>query len=86
MDANESLSRSLYSRQLETLLDQFDRSQVLVLQFERCVQDPAAELRRTYEFLGADPVDHVPATLRERVGGATPRMELTGGSRTRRGR
>jgi len=76
MDANESLSRSLYSRQLETLLEQFDRDQVLVLQFERCVQDPAAELRRTYEFVGADPVDHVPAGLTDQVGGAQPRMDV----------
>jgi hypothetical protein len=74
--ANESLSRSLYSRQLETLLEQFDRSQVLVLQFEQCVQDPATQLRRTYEFVGAEPVDHVPAGLTERVGGAQPRMDV----------
>ncbi len=58
------------------MLEQFG-SQVLVLQFERCVQDPAVQLRRTYEFLGADPVDHVPAALAERVGGAHPRMDLT---------
>jgi hypothetical protein len=76
MDANESLARSLYAPQLERLFEEFDRSRVLVLQFERCVQDPAAELRRTYEFVGADPPDHVPETLRERVGGAHPRMEL----------
>jgi hypothetical protein len=77
MDANGSLARSLYSRQLETLFEEFDRDQVLVLQFERCVEDPAAELRRTYEFVGADPADHVPVALRERVGGANPRLELT---------
>jgi hypothetical protein len=77
MAANESLSRSLYSRQLEALLEQFDRDQVLVLQFERCVQDPAGELRRTYEFLGVEPVDHVPEALNERVGGAHPRSEIT---------
>jgi hypothetical protein len=76
--ANDSLTRSLYGQQLETLLEQFDRAQVLVLQFERCVQDPAAELRRTYGFLGVDPVDHVPEALSERVGGAHPRMEITG--------
>jgi sulfotransferase family protein len=76
MDANESLARSLYSRQLETLFEEFDRNQVLVLQFERCVQDPAAELRRTYDFLGADPIDHGPPALSERVGGAHPRMQL----------
>jgi hypothetical protein len=77
MDANGSLARSLYSRQLETLFEEFDRDQVLVLQFERCVEDPAVELQRTYEFVGADPADHVPAGLRERVGGAHPRLELT---------
>jgi hypothetical protein len=77
MDANESIARSLYSPQLERLFDEFDRSRVLVLQFERCVLDPTAELRRTYEFVGADPPDHVPEALRERVGGAKPRMELT---------
>jgi Sulfotransferase domain len=76
MDANESLARSLYSRQLETLFEVFDRDQVLVLQFERCVQDPATELRRTYDFVGADPIGHVPDALRERVGGAHPRMQL----------
>jgi hypothetical protein len=76
MDANASLARSLYSRQLETLFEEFDRDQVLVLQFERCVEDPAAELQRTYEFVGADPADHAPASLRERVGGAHPRLEL----------
>jgi hypothetical protein len=76
MEANESLGRSLYSRQLERLFEEFDRSRVLVLQFERCVLDPAAELRRTYEFVGADPPDHVPEALSQRVGGAHPRMEL----------
>jgi hypothetical protein len=77
MDANESLARSLYGAQLQRIFDDFDRSRVLVLQFERCVLDPASELRRTYEFVGADPPDHVPPALRERVGGAKPRMALT---------
>ena len=77
MDANESLARGLYSRQLETLFEEFDRNHVLVLQYERCIQDPAAELRRTYDFLGVHPVGHVPEGLSERVGGAHPRMQLT---------
>jgi hypothetical protein len=38
---------------------------VLVLQFERCVKDPGAELRRTYEFLGID-ASFVPADLASR--------------------
>ena len=44
-----------YGSQLEHLLRSFPTDQVLVLQFERCVKDPATELARTYEFLGLDP-------------------------------
>jgi hypothetical protein len=43
-----------YGSQLEHLLRFFPTEQVLVLQFERCVKDPATELARTYEFLGLD--------------------------------
>lgn len=49
---DDALSRSLYARQLQRVFDHFDRSQVLVLQYERCCQDPLGELRRTYDFLG----------------------------------
>jgi hypothetical protein len=34
---------------------------VLVLQYERCVADPAGELRRSYEFIGLEP--EIPAGL-----------------------
>jgi sulfotransferase family protein len=77
MTANDALSRSLYARQLQRLLEHFDRRQVLVLQYERCVQDSAGELRRTYEFLGADPVDHVPALLKDRAGRGHPQLHPT---------
>jgi hypothetical protein len=70
--ANDALSRSLYGRQLRDLLDQFDRQQVLVLQYERCVADPAGELRRTYAFLGLEEVDHRPAFLATRRGQPHP--------------
>jgi hypothetical protein len=68
MEANDALSRSLYGRQLARIFECFDRRQVLVLQYERCVEAPAAELRRTYEFLGLDDPEHVPAFIEERVG------------------
>jgi sulfotransferase family protein len=77
MDANDALSRSLYARPMATLLEHFDRSQVLVLQYERCVEDPARELRRTYEFLGLDGIDHVPASLRDRLGQKPPPVQFT---------
>jgi Sulfotransferase family len=77
MDANDALSRSLYARPIRTLLDHFDRSQVLVLQYERCVEDPASQLRRTYEFLGLGNVDHMPASVRVRRGGSSPPVHIT---------
>jgi hypothetical protein len=77
MDANDALSRSLYARPMATLLECFDRSQILVLQYERCVEDPARELRRTYEFLGLGSIDHVPASLRDRLGQKPPPVQFT---------
>jgi len=41
-----------YAAQLRPWLDYFDRSQILLLQYELCVRDTASELARTYRFLG----------------------------------
>ncbi len=41
----------LYADAFRRLLNKFDRSQILVLQYERCKQDPAEEISRTYKFL-----------------------------------
>ena len=60
--ASDAILRGLYHNQLERLLTWFPRDQVLLLQYERCVQDPARELHRTYEFLGLD--TFVPAQRR----------------------
>jgi hypothetical protein len=48
----EAFARGLYHAQLSAWLEHFDRSRVLVLQYERCTADPAAELARTLSFLG----------------------------------
>jgi hypothetical protein len=53
--ANAAFGRGLYADQLLRLWRAFPREQVLVLQYERCVADPLAELRRTFAFLGLDP-------------------------------
>ncbi len=53
--ANAAFNRGIYADQLLRLWSVFPREQVLVLQYERCVADPAGELRRTYEFIGLDP-------------------------------
>jgi Sulfotransferase domain len=56
----EAFLRGLYHEQLSTLLNYFERSRVLVLQYERCTQDPRSELRRTYGFLGLNDTEFVP--------------------------
>jgi hypothetical protein len=58
----EAIDRGFYARSMKQLLRYFRADQVLVLQYERCVDDPATELATTYRFLGlAD--DHRPAAL-----------------------
>jgi hypothetical protein len=53
--ANAAFNRGIYADQLLRLWNVFPREQVLVLQYERCVADPADQLRRTYEFIGLEP-------------------------------
>ncbi|MEY2423209.1 MAG: hypothetical protein QOI95_3276 [Acidimicrobiaceae bacterium] len=62
--ASDATERGFYSRQLTRVLRYFERSQVLVLQLEKCIADPEAELARTHAFLGLDP-QPAPADLRE---------------------
>ncbi len=59
--ANAAFNRGIYADQLLRLYAAFPPEQVLVLQYERCVAEPAAELRRTYTFIGLDP--EIPAGL-----------------------
>ena len=59
--ANAAFNRGIYADQLQRLWNVFPREQVLVLQYERCVADPATELRRTWEFIGLEP--EIPAGL-----------------------
>jgi hypothetical protein len=35
-------------------LKNFDRSQILILQYEKCKANPYEEIARTYRFLGVD--------------------------------
>jgi hypothetical protein len=63
MRAMDQFHRGLYAGQLRRVLECFPRGQILVLQYERCVADPLSELRRTYAFLGLDPVDFVPSSI-----------------------
>ena len=53
--------RSLYGQQLATLYTHFPRERVLMLQYEHCAAEPVRELRRTLEFIGAEPAGWQPA-------------------------
>jgi Sulfotransferase domain len=63
---SDAVHRGLYAQQLRRVLDHFPREQLLVLQFEGCRDEPLAGLRRTFEFLGLEPLDEVPASMLER--------------------
>ena len=69
--STDAVDRGRYASQLKRLYDYFDREQVLVLQYEQCVQDPMLHYRRTLEFIGAPDADHVPADLTRTRGTAT---------------
>lgn len=52
---SDAVERGFYADQLARLLDSYPAGQVQVLQYEKCVADPAGSLARTFEFLGVDP-------------------------------
>ena len=60
--ATDAVERGRYALQLKRVFDYFDRSQVLVLQFERGLAEPLAQYHRTLEFIGLPP-EHVPTDL-----------------------
>jgi hypothetical protein len=64
-DHQDAVARGFYHESLTWWLRYFPLEQILLLQFERCLQDPVGQIRRTYEFLGLDPF--VPRTLEEKI-------------------
>jgi hypothetical protein len=64
--------RGLYHLQLRRVLEYFSREQILILQYEKCLDDPAGELRRTYRFLGLAPDGHRPPALCRRINASEP--------------
>jgi hypothetical protein len=69
--STDAVDRGKYASQLRRLYDHFDEDQVLILQYEQCVQDPMHHYRRTLEFIGAPNLDHVPEDLTRTRGTAT---------------
>jgi hypothetical protein len=58
----EAVGHSLYADNISRWLDHFPSEQLLVLQYEKCVAEPAKQLADTYRFVGLDP-DFVPADI-----------------------
>jgi hypothetical protein len=51
----DAIERGRYATQLRRVLAYHDESRLLILQYEKCVADPAGQYRRTLSFLGVDP-------------------------------
>ena len=60
----DAIARGLYHHQVARALELLGRDSVLVLQYERCIAEPLAEMRRTHAFLGLEPLEKLPARLR----------------------
>ena len=79
-DEKDALIRGFYHEALCWWLRRFPREQILVLQYEQCLLEPDAQIRRTYRFLGLKPF--VPRELSERVNRSSEVLTLD--ERTRR--
>jgi hypothetical protein len=62
----EAMLASRLARPLREILRTYPREQLLVLQYEACRADPAAALRKTWDFLGLRPTP-IPAGIRQAV-------------------
>ena len=54
---------SAYHAPVERAFEVLGRDRVIVLQYERCLDDPLAEMQRTQRFLGLEPVAALPPNL-----------------------
>ncbi|MFO7533880.1 MAG: sulfotransferase [Candidatus Limnocylindrales bacterium] len=63
----DAYARSFYAYALRPYVEAFGRERLLVLQFEKCLQDPAAEYQRTLAFLGLPAWTPPPEILGRRV-------------------
>jgi hypothetical protein len=77
----EAFGRGLYGVHLDGILAHFDRSRILVLQYERCSLEPLAELRRTFEFIGVSDPGFVPAGLDARPNSQPAKPEFDSDTR-----
>ncbi|MGI9118544.1 MAG: sulfotransferase family protein [Acidimicrobiales bacterium] len=73
--AGDAFRRGLYADQVLRLHEHLGPDQVLVLQYEACIRDPARELARTYRFLGLEPSELAPERLDRVVYGTRQHKE-----------
>jgi len=66
----DAVARGFYHRALSHWTEYIDNDRLLMLQYERCTEDPVGQLARSYRFLGLDD-DFVPPNLRRPVGPTT---------------
>lgn len=60
----EALMRGFYGRQVQRLQEAVGRDRILVLQYERCVEQPEVEFARTLDFLQLAAYEPPPELLR----------------------
>jgi Sulfotransferase domain len=65
--ANHTILHSMYHWQVKRALEVLGTDRVLVLQYERCVEDPLAQMQRTQRFVGLEPLAAIPPALHLRV-------------------
>jgi len=66
----DEVEHGRYAAGLDRVVRHFPPLQVLVLQFERCLEEPEAELERTFCFLGLPDPQFVPDGVRRPVNAA----------------
>jgi hypothetical protein len=70
----DAVARGFYDEALRRWAPHFPPQQMLVLQYERCRADTAAQLARTYRFLGLEPF--TPEGMKDRVNATTRSVDL----------
>jgi hypothetical protein len=71
----DAVVRGFYGRWLEHWLEHVPREHILVLQYERCVADPASQLERTYRFLELSPFAPPDMLSRVSASGELPALD-----------
>jgi Sulfotransferase family len=65
--ASNAMLHSMYHGQVKRAFEILGRDRVLVLQYERCVEDPLGQMQRTQRFLRLEPLKAMPEALGRHV-------------------